>query len=220
LLLINEIYTAICGESRFSGWPCTLVRLTGCHLRCVWCDSAHSFQGGERRTVADVVAEVRSNGLGLVLVTGGEPLLQPAVRDLMIALQADGRRVLLETSGTRLPVNALPLTEVPKGVHRVVDIKAPGSGIPAAETDWEGIGRLGDEDELKIVCADRDDYVWARDLVQAGDKLPAGVRVALSPVQDDLPARDLAAWILTDKLPVCLQIQLHKAIWPDVERGV
>jgi 7-carboxy-7-deazaguanine synthase len=219
-LLINEIYPAIGGESRFSGWPCTLVRLTGCHLRCVWCDSEHSFSGGQTLAIEQVMDEVRKNGFRTVLVTGGEPLLQRGVLDLLAALLADGRRVLLETSGTRMAGNAARLAEVPAGVHRVVDIKPPGSGIDTALVDWEGIAALGAEDEIKIVCAGRDDYLWARELVVGGERLPAGVRVAFSPVQEQLPARDLAEWILADKLDVCFQIQLHRAVWPDVERGV
>lgn len=219
MLRINEIYPAICGESRFIGRPCTLVRLTGCHLRCRWCDSAHSFQGGETMSVASICATVAAHGFGAVLVTGGEPLLQAEVADLLAALLADGRTVLLETSGTAGPVNSLPLAEVPAGVHRVVDIKAPGSGIDAALIDWAGIAALGAADELKIVCRDRRDYEWARDLVRSGS-LPAGVRTALSPVQAELPGRDLADWILADGLDVHFQLQLHRVLWPERERGV
>jgi 7-carboxy-7-deazaguanine synthase len=171
-------------------------------------------------TVDEIVAEVDRNGHRTVLVTGGEPLLQRAVEELLATLVDAGKRVLLETSGTLMPENALPLQEVPAGVHRVVDIKPPDSGIPAQAIDWEGIANLGQDDEIKIVCAGRRDYEWARDLISTADRLPAGVRVALSPVQDGLPARDLAEWILADRLDVCFQIQLHKAVWPDRERGV
>lgn len=220
MLLINEIYSAICGESRFSGQPCTLVRLTGCHIRCRWCDSAHSFAGGQRMTVTEVVAAVRGNGHRTVLVTGGEPLLQNDLVPLLNALQSDGREVLLETSGTTGPANMVALAEVPDFVHRVVDLKAPGSAIDPACIDWAGIAGLGQQDELKIVCADRADYEWGRDLIRGGERLPAGARVSFSPVQGELEARDLAAWLLADRLEAVLQIQLHKAIWPDVERGV
>ena len=219
-LLINEIYPAICGESRFSGWPCTLVRLTGCHLRCVWCDSEHSFAGGTTLTIEAVMDEVRKHGFDTVLVTGAEPLLQRGILDLLSALVADRRRVLLETSGTLMAGNAARLEEVPAGVHRVVDIKPPASGISSELIDWKGIAGLGADDEIKFVCAGRDDYTWARDLVREGGRFPAGVRVAFSPVQDLLTGRQLAEWILEDKLDVCFQIQLHKAVWPDVERGV
>ncbi len=220
MLLVNEIYPAICGESRFSGHACTLVRLTGCHIRCSWCDSAHSFAGGETLTVEAVVQAVREQGFKAVLVTGGEPLLQKDLIPLLEALLADNREILLETSGTLGPANMLPLAAVPAEVHKVVDVKAPGSAISAQEIDWAGIAGLGPRDELKFVCADRKDYEWSRDLVLAAEKLPAGVRVAFSPVQGDLTPRELAEWILADKLDVVFQIQLHKAVWPDVERGV
>ncbi len=133
MLLVNEIYKAISGESRLSGWPCTLVRLTGCHLRCSWCDSAHSFSGGKKMSVQDILAEIRTNGLRTVLVTGGEPLLQLEVGSLLQALLDDGRQIMLETSGTRMNPQALSLVDVPVGVHRVVDLKAPASGIGGEE---------------------------------------------------------------------------------------
>jgi len=196
------------------------VRLTGCHIRCVWCDSEHSFSGGERLEVAAVVAAVREHGHRTVLVTGGEPLLQAAVVELMADLLSDGRTVLLETSGTVGPANAVPLAAVPGGVHRVVDVKAPGSGIPADQIDWKGLAGLEARDELKFVLAGRDDYLWARDLVRAPGRLPQDVPVAFSPVQGDLAPRDLAEWILADGLDVRFQIQLHKVVWPDRDRGV
>jgi 7-carboxy-7-deazaguanine synthase len=220
MLLINEIYPAICGESRFFGYPCTLVRLTGCHIRCGWCDSEHSFAGGEPMAVQAVVERIDEVGFETVLVTGGEPLLQPDVIPLMAALIEGGRRVLLETSGALGHEKLLPLTKVPAGVHRIVDVKAPGSGIPADLIDWEGIAGLGPEDEIKIVLADRNDYEWARDLVLVGERLPAGVTVSFSPVQESLEAKDLAEWILADGLDVRFQIQLHRVVWPDVTRGV
>ena len=220
MLQISEIYKAICGESRHNGRPCTLVRLTGCHLRCVWCDTAHAFGGGESLGVADVVARVRANGLATVLVTGGEPLLQRETLALLADLLADGRRVLLETSGTLLGPRAATLAEVPRGVCRIVDVKAPGSGIAAGRIDWAGIAELDGGDELKIVCADRRDYAWARDLIRGGERLPAGVPISLSAVHGRLEPRDLAAWLLDDALDVFFQVQLHKVVWPEVERGV
>ena len=220
MLLISEIYRAICGESRFSGVPCVLVRLSGCHVRCTWCDSAHAFNGGRQMGVDEVAAEVAAHGLATVLVTGGEPLLQPAVVDLMRALLADGRTVLLETSGTTGPRSLVPLRDVPRGVHRIVDLKAPGSGLAGDVIDWAGIGGLGAGDELKAVLADRRDSEWARDLVRAPGRLPAGVAVSFSPVQDGLAPAELAGWILEDGLDVRFQLQLHKVVWPGVERGV
>ena len=220
MLLVNEIYPAICGESRFIGRPCTLVRLTGCHIRCLWCDSEHSFAGGRSLATTDIVEEVREHGFATVLVTGGEPLLQAEVVDLMRSLLDDGRTVLLETSGTLGHEKLVPLCEVPHGVNRIVDLKAPGSGIDTALIDWKGISSLGAGDEVKIVCADRKDYEWGRDLVRAGVRIPDTVEVTFSPVQPDLRPRDLAEWILADKLDACFQIQLHRAVWPDSDRGV
>lgn len=220
MLLINEIYPAICGESRFIGRSCTLVRLTGCHIRCVWCDSEHSFSGGRSLGISEILAEVRDHGFSTVLVTGGEPLLQAGIVDLLAALLADGRTVLLETSGTLGHDKLVPLGQVPAGVHRIVDLKAPGSGIPAELIDWEGVAGLGTADEVKIVCADRNDYEWGRELVRANDRIPAGTEVTFSPVQGKMRPRDLAEWILADGLDVRFQIQLHRAVWPEIDRGV
>ena len=220
MLLINEIYPAICGESRFIGRPCTLVRLTGCHIRCSWCDSEHSFAGGASQSIQQVLESVQANGFSTVLVTGGEPLLQGEVVDLMEALLADGRTVLLETSGALGHDKLVPLAKVPAGVHRIVDLKPPGSGISADLMDRAGISCLGSGDEVKIVCATRADYEWGRDLVRSGDLIPADVLATFSPVQGALEPRDLAEWILADGLDVCFQIQLHRAVWPEIERGV
>ncbi len=217
MLLICEIYPAILGESRHNGETCAIVRLTGCHRRCVYCDTAYAFQGGERMTTDDVRARVREIGFATVLVTGGEPLLQTECRDLLAGLLADGRRVVLETSGT---VGArVALADVPAGVCRVVDIKTPGSGIPAAEIDWPGLTALGAEDEIKLVICGRADYEWARALVREG-RLPAGVPVTFSPSYGTVAPHELAEWILADRLPVRFQIQLHKVVWPDAEGGV
>lgn len=170
--------------------------------------------------VDGIVAEIQGNGFRTVLLTGGEPLLQPESVDLMEALLSRGYRILLETSGTLMGERAVSLKNVPAGVHRVVDLKAPGSGIGSEKIDWQGLASLGDTDEIKVVCADRVDYEWARDLVLAGGRWPEDLRISFSPVQDSLPARELAQWILDDGLDVCFQIQLHKAVWPDVDRGV
>jgi 7-carboxy-7-deazaguanine synthase len=220
MLLINEIYAAICGESRFIGRPCTLVRLTGCHLRCHWCDSAHAFREGEWLEVAEVLAQVGRNQLKTVLVTGGEPLLQEEVGALLASLVRQGRTVLLETSGTLGPPDSLRLDQVPAGVHRIVDLKAPGSGVGSEAIDWEGIDTLAPDDELKIVCADRNDFEWARDLVLDGERLPKEVPVSFSPVYGRLEPPTLAAWILADGLLVTFQIQLHRVLWPEADRGV
>ncbi len=164
--------------------------------------------------------QVIGHGFGTVLLTGGEPLLQSQSIDLMEALLKQGLRVLLETSGTLMDERAIALENVPVGVHRIVDLKAPGSGINSEKINWQALASLGETDEIKVVCADRVDYEWARDLVLTGVHWPADLRVSFSPVQDSLPARDLAEWILEDGLDVCFQIQLHKAVWPDIDRGV
>lgn len=217
MLLIREIYPAILGESRHNGETCAIVRLTGCHRRCVYCDTAYAFQGGEPMSLADVRARVREIGFSTVLVTGGEPLLQQECRDLLAQLCTDGLRVVLETSGT-LGVR-VPLADVPAGVCRVVDVKTPGSGIPADQIDWPGLAVLGGDDEVKLVICGRDDYEWARGLVRDG-RLPAGVPVTFSPSFGAVAPRELAEWILADRLPVRFQIQLHKVVWPEAEGGV
>lgn len=219
MLLIHEIYSTICGESRFLGRSCVLVRLTGCHLRCVWCDSEYAFQGGRRMSVEEITAEVAGHGLRTVLVTGGEPLLQKGVVALMAALLEEGYRVLLETSGTVGPAASVPLDAVPSPVHRVVDLKAPGSGIDGKCIDWEAIARLDERDEVKIVCRDRADYEWARGHLAAG-RVPDQVRVGFSPVHGSLDPAALAEWVLADRLDAVVQVQLHRVLWPDRERGV
>ena len=225
MLLVREIYPAVMGESRHSGWPCALVRLSGCHRRCVYCDTTYAFQGGEKMSVADVMGQVRALGHGMLMVTGGEPLLQREAIDLMQAgLEAD-LAVVLETSGT--VGTKVALEEVPTGVCRVVDIKTPASGIATDQVDWDGLKALDEGDEIKIVISDHRDYAWARELVREGlnvdgrlRRLPRGVPVTLSPGWGSLELRDLAGWILADKLPVRFQVQLHKVVWPEAEGGV
>jgi len=225
MLRITEIYPAVMGESRHSGWPCVIVRLTGCHRRCVYCDTAYAFQGGEDMSVDDVLDRVRSLGHGMLMVTGGEPLLQRDVVPLMARARQAGLSVVLETSGTRGVVVALD--EVPAGVCRVVDVKTPGSGISADQIDWDGLSGLGPDDEIKLVLSDHADYAWTRELIGEGlavdgrlRRLPRGVLVTVSPGWGALAPRDLAAWVLRDRLPVRFQVQLHKVVWPEAEGGV
>jgi 7-carboxy-7-deazaguanine synthase len=212
VLRVTEIFHSIQGESTHAGLPCVFVRLTGCNLRCRWCDTAYAFEGGRAMSVAEVVAEVEGFGCPLVEITGGEPLLQPDAVPLMEELLRRGHRVLLETGGS------LPIANVPEGVLRIVDVKCPGSGEVAANR-WENLEVLRAGDEVKFVIAGRDDYLWAaRELATRG--LASRCTVLFSPVQGEVEPGELARWVLEDRLPVRVQIQLHKALWPGAERGV
>lgn len=212
-LLVTEIYASLQGETTFAGVPFVLVRLARCHLRCTWCDSEFTFKGGERRSVDDVVAAALAFKVPHVLVTGGEPLLQPAALPLMSRLCDAGATVLLETSGS------LDIAPVDPRVHRIVDVKCPGSGEVAANR-WENLALVGPRDEVKFVIADRADYEFARDVMQRHGLAARCNAVLLSPVggAPDL-ARRLAAWLLEDRLPARLQLQLHKILWDPAERG-
>jgi 7-carboxy-7-deazaguanine synthase len=212
-LVIHEIYRSIQGETSFAGRPCTLVRLTGCNLRCRWCDTPQAFAGGTRMTRAVVRERAMALGTELILLTGGEPLLQPGTLPLMTELCDAGKTVLLETSGER------DIAAVDPRVHRIVDLKAPGSG-ESARNRYENLALLGMRDELKFVLADRADYEWARELIRR-ERLTTRVQsVLLSPVHDELDPRELVAWTLDDALAVRVQLQLHKLIWGKHAQGV
>jgi 7-carboxy-7-deazaguanine synthase len=200
------------GESSYVGLPCAFVRLTGCNLRCAWCDTEYAFHEGARRTVEDVAREVLALGVPLVEVTGGEPLLQPGVHPLMTRLADAGLTVLLETSGS------LDISQVDPRVIRIVDLKCPGSG-EVERNRWENVGHLRTGDELKFVIADRVDYEWARAQVRDRD-LAARAAVLFGPVWGRLEPRQLVEWILGDRLPVRFQMQMHKFVWPPETRGV
>ena len=211
-LLVTEIYPSIQGESTFAGVPFTLVRLARCNLRCVWCDSEFTFKGGTRWSLPAIVAEVRSHLLPHVLVTGGEPLLQPAVHALMRQLCDEEYTVLVETSG------ALDVAAVDPRVRKILDLKCPGSG-ESARNLWPNLAHLTVTDEVKFVLADRADYEWARDVIRR-ERLAQHVgAILLSPVHGDpaLPRR-IAEWLLEDRLPARLQLQLHKIVWNAAER--
>jgi 7-carboxy-7-deazaguanine synthase len=212
-LKIHEIYRSIQGESTHAGRPCVFVRLTGCQMRCVWCDTAYAFYGGEFRRVDEIVADVASHRCRLVEVTGGEPLLQPAVHPLMSALCDAGHEVLLETGG------GLDISGVDPRVARIVDIKCPASG-EAENNRWENLAHLRPGDELKLVLADEADYTWAARLVADRRLAELGVPIHFSPAWDALDPAALAAWILRDRLPVRLHLQLHKILWGAEVRGV
>jgi 7-carboxy-7-deazaguanine synthase len=211
-LVVNEIFHSIQGESTHAGRPCVFVRLTGCNLRCVWCDTAYAFHEGEAMSIDEVVRRVAVHGCDLVEVTGGEPLLQPGAIPLLERLVAEGYEVLLETGGS------LPIDTVPVGVKRVVDLKCPGSG-EASENRWENLDHLRAGDELKFVIVSRDDYEWARTQI-VDRRLAERATVLLSAVDDRLDPGELARWVLADRLPVRVQLQMHKILWPDALRGV
>jgi len=205
-LKITEIFFSIQGEAQFSGWPTVFVRLTGCPLRCEYCDTAYAFSGGQWRRIGDIVAEVRAYGARYVCVTGGEPLAQGRCLQLLSALCDEGLDVSLETSG------AIDITPVDARVARVVDIKTPASG-EAGRNRWENWAELTAKDALKFVVCNRADYDWA--VEQLAARAPAACPVFFSPSHGELAAADLAGWILQDRLPVRLQVQLHKVLWGD-----
>jgi 7-carboxy-7-deazaguanine synthase len=212
MLHINEIFHSIQGESTRAGLPCVFVRLTGCNLRCSWCDTEYAFHDGRAMSVGEVLAEVERYDCRLVEVTGGEPLLQAEATTLMGMLVARGYRVLLETGGS------LAVEDVPAGVVRIVDIKCPGSG-EVDSNRWENLTHLGPTDEIKFVIRDRADYEWAAARM-AERELTRTCPVLFSPVHDVLDPGQLASWVLQDGLDVRVQIQLHKVLWPGVLRGV
>jgi 7-carboxy-7-deazaguanine synthase len=212
-LVIHEIYASIQGESTFAGLPCTFVRTTGCNLRCAWCDTPQAFYGGTRRTRADVLSEALAHGTQLVELTGGEPLLQPGVIPLLRELCDAGRTVLLETSGEA------DVSRVDPRVHKIMDLKAPGSG-ESHRNRWENLDHLGARDEIKFVLAGRDDYEFMRDTIRTRALPERTPNLLASTVFGALAARDLVRWVLEDGLPVRVQLQMHKYIWPADAQGV
>jgi 7-carboxy-7-deazaguanine synthase len=213
MLTINEIFYSIQGESTRVGRPCVFVRLTACDLRCTWCDTPYAFHEGRKMSVDDVVAEADRYECPLVEITGGEPLLQEDVYPLMERLLARGRTVLLETGGHH------PVTRVPAAVVKIVDVKCPGSG-EADRNDWANLDRLAPHDEVKFVLQDRLDYDFARDVIRRYDLASRCTAVLLSPVHGVLDPKTLSEWILEDRVPARLQLQLHKYIWSPTTRGV
>lgn len=212
-LTVNEIYASIQGESTFAGQPCTFVRLTACDLRCTWCDTVYAFTEGHKASLAAIVAEVHRLGVPLVELTGGEPLLQRNVIPLMEQLLASGYTVLVETGGH------VSIGNVPPGVHRIVDVKCPGSG-ESSRMHWPNLDLLSPRDEVKFVVADRADFEYARDVLRRYDLASRCAAVHLSPAWGRLAPADLAAWILEERLPVRLQLQQHKYIWEPTTRRV
>lgn len=212
-LTINEIYLSVQGESTWAGLPCVFIRLTGCDLRCSYCDTEYAFYEGKKRLVSEVLAEVSDMPCPMVEVTGGEPLLQKNVKPLMAALCDAGKTVLIETSG------AHDISGIDPRVHRIVDLKTPSSG-ECGRNRYENIPHLTDRDEVKFVLGSREDYEWAREQIGRyglGSRVRA---VLLSPVFGKIDPKDIVQWMLDDRLPARFQLQMHKFIWEPRARGV
>jgi 7-carboxy-7-deazaguanine synthase len=217
-LRVTEIFHSIQGESTWAGLPCTFVRLTGCPLRCVWCDTEYSFHGGEELPLSTILGKVGELGCRLVEITGGEPLIQKNAFRLARDLLDRGHTVLVETSG------AVDVGPLDSRVHKIMDLKCPGSGEEGKNL-WSNLDHLTDRDELKFVLKGREDYDWACEVIRDRGldlRFSKGALGALlfSPVWGKLNLQDLSEWILEDNLPVRLQLQLHKLIWDPETRGV
>jgi 7-carboxy-7-deazaguanine synthase len=209
---VTEIFHSVQGESTFAGLPCVFIRLTGCPLRCTWCDTEYAFFGGTDRSIDDILDTVQSYGCQLVEVTGGEPLAQPDASTLLRRLCHKGFTVLLETSG------AVDTAIVDPSVRIILDVKCPGSGM-TERMHWPNVERLRPQDEAKFVIQDRSDYEWAKSILDRF-QLTDRCAVHFSPVFGALDPRQLAEWLLADRLPIRLQLQLHKHIWAPNMRGV
>jgi len=209
---LTEMYASIQGESTHVGKPCLFIRLTGCNLRCTWCDSEFTFTGGKQEDLDEVVTRAHDYGIHTIEITGGEPLLQKTAIPLMARLLGLGHEVLLETSGN------MPIGPVPDEVHVIMDLKCPDSG-EVEKNLWENIAELQSNDEVKFVIASRRDYEWARQKT-AEHGLSARCTVLFSPVWGTVDPSDLVDWIVEDRLSVRFQLQVHKVIWPPDARGV
>ncbi len=212
VLRITEIFYSLQGESTHAGEPCVFIRLTGCPLRCTWCDTEYAFYGGSEMPLETVVEQVRSYRCRLVEITGGEPLHQPSAFPLIEALCAEGFEVLIETSG------AIDTSPIDPRAQVILDVKCPGSGM-MDRMNWENLGQVRKKDQVKFVIKDRNDYDWAVEVVNRYG-LVERCPVLFSPVFEELDLRQLAEWILQDGLPVRLQLQLHKYVWDPQMRGV
>ncbi len=208
---VTEIFFSIQGEGTRAGRPCVFVRFTGCDLRCVYCDTAYAFQGGREMSRAEIVAEVAHHPCRLVLLTGGEPLLQRELPALANDLLAGGLEVAVETHGQR------PLDALPPAVVRIVDVKTPGSG--EVTTDFRYLATLGPRDEVKFVVASEDDWRWSLDVIRR-HRLEGRVELLVSPVHGAVEPRDAARWILESGVAARLNLQLHKIVWGPDARGV
>ena len=210
---VNELFYSIQGESSFAGSPCVFIRLTGCNLRCVWCDTQHAFYEGEEMSIPEIMRAVAAYPASLALVTGGEPMLHVNVHELFAALIERDYTVLLETGGHE------PLASVDARVHKIMDFKCPSSGMSGCN-DYANADCLTRSDEVKFVVADRNDFNWACDVIKKYDLAGRAGTVHFSPVFGRVPFAELATWILDCGLDVRMQPQLHKIIWPEISRAV
>ncbi|MBU0544228.1 MAG: radical SAM protein [Proteobacteria bacterium] len=212
-LIVNELFNSIQGESLYAGLPCTLVRLTGCNLRCSYCDTRYAYSGGAEMDLKEIIAAVSAFDCPLVEITGGEPLLQDETPSLILNLLEKRFHVLLETNGS------IDISCVDERCVRIVDIKCPSSG-EAGRNDFNNLKKLHLKDQIKFVISDLPDYEFAKDIIK---QIPAWFlreNILFSPVSGKVEFSDLAKWILGDKLNVRFHIQLHKTIWPDIDRGI
>jgi len=212
-LTITEIYKSVQGESTWAGLPCIFVRLTGCHLRCVWCDTEYAFHGGTKMTIAGVLDACRDLHCNLVEITGGEPLLQKNCGPLAQALLDQGYTVLCETSG------AIPIDRLPDEVIKIMDLKCPDSG-EEDKNDWSNIEKLSPRDEVKFVIAGRRDYEWSRDVIRRHNLAERCNAVLLSPVFGSVDPQSIVDWMMEDDLGARFQLQMHKFIWPPDTKSV
>ncbi|MFH2043873.1 MAG: radical SAM protein [Pseudomonadota bacterium] len=212
-LLVNEIFYSIQGESLYSGLPCTFIRLTGCNLRCNYCDTQYAYDEGTEIEIDNLITKISGFGCSLVEITGGEPLLQEEAPVLIEKLLDDNYTVLLETNGS------IDISSIDKRCIKIVDIKCPSSEM-SSKNDLDNLNKLGKKDQVKFIMGNRNDYDFAKKIVkQIPEIFPRG-NILFSPIYNTIELSDLAKWILKDKLSVRLQIQLHKIIWPDILRGV
>jgi len=210
---VNEIFYSIQGESSFMGWPCAFIRLTACNLRCSYCDSEYAFFEGKDMSIAEILDAIAQYPARLVLVTGGEPLLQESVHDLFLELLTRKYTVCVETGGH------MSLEGVDSRVHKIMDLKCPSSGM-TGHNRFENIDYLTRNDEVKFVVGDRADFDWACDIIRSYNLPQKAGTVLFSPVYKKLPYDLLARWVLDCGLKVRMQLQMHRVIWPDITRGV
>ena len=211
-LTVNEIFYSIQGESLFTGLPCVFIRLTGCNLRCSYCDTRYAYDGGQKMRISQVLSQIASYDCRLVAITGGEPLLQAYTPFLIDTLLTSGYTVLLETNGS------FDIRRVDARCCRILDIKCPSSG-ESHRNDWGNLNRLTPQDQVKFVIGNRTDFEFAKEIVPRISRIPGG-NILFSSAAGQLTPDVLAGWILEDQLTVRLQTQLHKILWPDIERGV